>query len=128
MLVNVFWTLLSIAFVLQFLPGLQLSKFATAYDVAVVLLASILGFAGQDFAWKMSQVAGLLNETTFGFLVEIIPFIVPILKHETSVPRESSDENNLIPVIQAPILGSILTNLLLCLRSCFFFLLRGGPP
>ncbi|UQC88955.1 calcium/proton exchanger [Colletotrichum lupini] len=93
----------------------DLAKVMYWLNVAVVLLANILGFAGQDFAWKMSQVAGLLNETTFGFLVEIIPFIVPILKHETSVPRESSDENNLIPIIQAPILGSILTNLLLCL-------------
>ncbi|KAK1494874.1 vacuolar calcium ion transporter [Colletotrichum cuscutae] len=69
------------------------------------------------FAWKMSQVAGLLNETTFGFL------------HETSVPRESSDENNLIPIIQAPILGSILTNLLLCLRSFMpFCCLRTFDP
>ncbi|KAK7433714.1 vacuolar calcium ion transporter (calcium/proton exchanger) [Colletotrichum acutatum] len=120
MLVNVLWPIVPIAVVLQLLPGLHLSKFATAY-VAVVPSANLLGFAGQEFARKMPKVAGILIETTFGSIVEIILFLVLILKHEISAPQESGDENNLIPIIQAAILGSILTNLLLCLGLCFFF-------
>ena len=64
----------------------------------------------------MPKVAGILIETTFGSIVEIILFIVLIVQHE-----EGSEEGNLIPIIQAAILGSILTNLLLCLGLCFFF-------
>ena len=33
---------------------------------------------------------------------------------------DSTEETNLIPVIRAAILGSILANLLLCLGFCFF--------
>ncbi|KAL0768642.1 hypothetical protein CaCOL14_009617 [Colletotrichum acutatum] len=106
MLVNVLWPIVPIAVVLQLLPGLHLSKFATAY-VAVVPSANLLGFAGQEFARKMPKVAGILIETTFGSIVEIILFLVLILKHEISAPQESGDENNLIPIIQAAILGRI---------------------
>ncbi|KAL2881180.1 hypothetical protein SGCOL_003471 [Colletotrichum sp. CLE4] len=120
MMVNVLWPLVPVAVVMQFLPGLHISKFATAY-VAVVPSANLLGFAGQEFARKMPKVAGILIETTFGSIVEIILFLVLILKHETSASQENGDENNLIPIIQAAILGSILTNLLLCLGLCFFF-------
>lgn len=51
-------------------------------------------------------------------MVEIVLFTVLITK--SSATDSSEDENNLIPVIQAAILGSIITNLLLCLGSCFF--------
>lgn len=34
--------------------------------------------------------------------------------------KNNSETDNLIPVIQAAILGSILANLLLCLGFCFF--------
>ncbi|KAL0929688.1 vacuolar calcium ion transporter (calcium/proton exchanger) [Colletotrichum truncatum] len=118
MLVNVLWPLVPVAIILQFFPGLHLWKFATAY-VAVVPSANLLGFAGQEFARKMPKVAGILIETTFGSIVEIILFVVLIAKHDTS--EGNGDEGNLIPIIQAAILGSILTNLLLCLGLCFFF-------
>ncbi|OLN96929.1 Vacuolar cation/proton exchanger 5 [Colletotrichum chlorophyti] len=120
MLVNVLWPIVPVAIVLQFLPGLNLWKFATAY-VAVIPSANLLGFAGQEFARKMPKVAGILIETTFGSIVEIILFVVLIAKHETESPVENGEEGNLIPIIQAAILGSILTNLLLCLGLCFFF-------
>jgi Ca2+:H+ antiporter len=85
--------------------------------------ANLLGFAGQEFARKMPKVAGILIETTFGSIVEIILFVVLIVQHEPEVSKSeegSADEGNLIPIIQAAILGSILTNLLLCLGLCFF--------
>lgn len=120
MLVNVLWPFVPIAIVLQFFPGLHLWKFATAY-IAVVPSANLLGFAGQEFARKMPKVAGILIETTFGSIVEIILFLVLIAKHEPDSSSGNGDEGNLIPIIQAAILGSILTNLLLCLGLCFFF-------
>ncbi|KAK2052593.1 hypothetical protein LY76DRAFT_609762 [Colletotrichum caudatum] len=69
----------------------------------------------------MPKVAGILIETTFGSIVEIILFLILISKHDSSSSAENGDEGNLVPVIQAAILGSALTNLLLCLGLCFFF-------
>jgi len=54
---------------------------------------------------------GVLLETFLGGIVEIVLFMV--LLH-------NSQNNSLIPVIRAAILGSILANLLLCLGFCFF--------
>ncbi|KAF5981488.1 Ca2+:H+ antiporter [Fusarium bulbicola] len=113
--VNILWPFVPIAIILQFFPGLHLCKFATAY-IAVIPTANLLGFAGQEFARKLPKVAGILIETTFGSIIEIILFIVLLSKHEVNSP----EEGNLIPIIQAAILGSILTNLLLCLGLCFF--------
>ncbi|KAF4783990.1 calcium/proton exchanger [Colletotrichum scovillei] len=120
MLVNVLWPIVDIAVVFQLLPGLHLSKFTTAY-VAVVPSANVLGVSGQEFARKMLKVAGILIETTFVSITEILLFIVLILKHETSASQQSGVENDRVPLIQAAILGSILTNLLLCLGLCFVF-------
>lgn len=78
--------------------------------------ANLLGFAGQEFARKMPKVSGILIETTFGSIVEIVLFLILIIKHKSG---EADGEGNLIPIIQAAILGSILTNLLLCLGLCF---------
>lgn len=52
-------------------------------------------------------------ETFLGGIVEIVLFMVLIARDGT--------HGNLIPVIRAAILGSILANLLLCLGACFFF-------
>lgn len=116
--VNVLWPFAPVAFLLHFLTRAHLWTFAVSY-IAMVPAANLLGFAGQEFARKMPKVAGILIETTFGSIVEIILFIVLIAKHD--VEEGNGDEGNLIPIIQAAILGSILTNLLLCLGLCFFF-------
>jgi Ca2+:H+ antiporter len=119
-LVNVLWPFVPVAVALHFaVPGAHLWIFALSY-VAMVPAANLLGFAGQEFARKMPKVAGILIETTFGSIVEIILFIVLIVKHDPEAER-NGEEGNLIPIIQAAILGSILTNLLLCLGLCFFF-------
>ena len=54
---------------------------------------------------------GVILETFLGGIVEIVLFMVLLA-------RDHND--NLIPVIRAAILGSILANLLLCLGFCFF--------
>ncbi|KAA8652305.1 hydrogen/calcium exchanger domain-containing protein [Aspergillus tanneri] len=74
--------------------------------------ANLLGFAGGELAKKLPKVFGVLLETTLTSVVEIVLFMVLLHKDEGG---------NLIPVIQAAILGSILANLLLCLGLCFFF-------
>ncbi|KAG7143252.1 Vacuolar calcium ion transporter like protein [Verticillium longisporum] len=119
-LVNVLWPFVPVALILQLFPGLHIWKFVIAY-IAVIPSANLLGFAGQEFARKLPKVAGILIETTFGSIIEIILFVVLIVKHDASDPEDNGDEGNLVPIIQAAILGSILTNLLLCLGLCFFF-------
>ncbi|KAH7073259.1 hypothetical protein FB567DRAFT_196417 [Paraphoma chrysanthemicola] len=115
---NLLWPFVPLAVVLHYAtPGLPLAIFATSY-VAMVPVANLLGFAGQEFARKMPKVSGILIETAFGSIVEIILFVILIAKHEAG--GGSSEHGNLIPVIQAAILGSIITNLLLCLGLCFF--------
>lgn len=114
--VNVLWPFVPLAVALYYGTHQHLWAFAASY-VAMVPAANLLGFAGQEFARKMPKVAGILIETTFGSIVEIILFVVLIAKH--TVERGNGDEGNLIPIIQAAILGSILTNLLLCLGLCF---------
>jgi calcium/proton exchanger cax len=74
----------------------------------MVPAANTIGFAGQELARKLPKVLGVLIETTLGSLVEIILFIVLVVK---------GDQN--IPVVRAAILGSILANLLLCMGLCF---------
>ncbi|KAK4200094.1 putative vacuolar calcium ion transporter [Triangularia verruculosa] len=115
-LVNVLWPFVPLALIsrLFFSVSHPLWTFALSY-IGMIPSANLLGFAGQELARKMPKVAGILIETTFGSIVEVILFVVLIVNHD-----EEDEEANLIPVIQAAILGSILTNLLLCLGICFF--------
>lgn len=58
----------------------------------------------------MLSLTGLALETFLGSIVEIVLFMVLLVKNQG---------DNLIPVIKDAILGSILANLLLCLGMCF---------
>ena len=75
--------------------------------------ANLVGFAGQELARKIPKVAGVLLETTFGSVVEIILFMVLLVQGKQSVA--AGEDNPNVPVIRAAILGSILANLLMCL-------------
>ncbi|EEP76051.1 conserved hypothetical protein [Uncinocarpus reesii 1704] len=109
--VNVLWPFVPPAIVLHFArPDLHLWVFSLNY-IAMVPSANLLGFAGGELARKMPKVLGVLLETLLSGTVEIVLFMVLI---------SNDHNNNLIPVIQAAILGSILANLLLCLGCCFF--------
>lgn len=114
--VNVLWPFLPAAIALHFVNGgHHLWTFAINY-IAMVPAANLLGFAGQELARKLSKVPGIIIETTLGSVVEIVLFMVLIAKDDgTGAPGHG----NKIQVIQAAILGSILTNLLLCLGLCF---------
>jgi Ca2+:H+ antiporter len=109
--VNVLWPLVPAAIAIHFArPDLPVWIFALNY-IAMVPTANLIGFAGQELARKLPKVIGIVLETTIGSLVEIVLFMVLI---------HNSTGEQFVPVIQAAILGSILTNLLLCLGLCFF--------
>jgi Ca2+:H+ antiporter len=109
--VNVLWPFVPAAIAIHFArPDLPVWIFALNY-IAMVPTANLIGFAGQELARKLPKVIGIVLETTIGSLVEIVLFMVLI---------HNSNKEQFVPVIQAAILGSILTNLLLCLGLCFF--------
>lgn len=116
--VNLLWPFVIVAIIVRFvLPGHPLLIFAFAY-IGMVPAANLIGFAGQELARKLPKVSGILIETALGGIVEILLFLILLGKHKADA--KDAEEGNLIPVIQAAILGSILTNLLLCLGLCFF--------
>lgn len=111
MMVNVLWPFVPAAIAMHFArPDLHVWVFALNY-IAMVPAANVLGFAGGELAKKLPKVLGVLLETTLSSVVEIVLFMV--LLH-------NDKGGELMPVIQAAILGSILANLLLCLGTCFF--------
>lgn len=119
MAVNLLWPFCLLAIIMNFATrNLDIWVFAISY-VGMIPAANLLGFAGQEFARKMPKVSGILIETTFGSIVEIVLFLILILKHNSDSSEGAAEHGNLIPIIQAAILGSILTNLLLCLGLCF---------
>jgi Ca2+:H+ antiporter len=106
--VNILWpfTIAALVLFFNFYKSQGLWIFITAY-VGMVPAANLLGFSGQEIARKLPKVWGVILETTFGSIVEIILFMVLISR------ADSRPEN--IAVIRAAILGSILANLLFCL-------------
>ncbi|KAF8001305.1 hypothetical protein HF325_003806 [Metschnikowia pulcherrima] len=73
---------------------------------AIVPLASILAFATEELAEHTGQTIGGLLNATFGNAVELIVLIIAL-------------KNNQVRIVQALMLGLILSNLLLVLGCCF---------
>lgn len=73
---------------------------------AIVPLASVLAFATEELAEHTGQTIGGLLNATFGNAVELIVSIIAL-------------KNNQVRIVQASMLGSILSNLLLVLGCCF---------
>lgn len=74
----------------------------------IIPLASILGDFTEEVALHTNEVTGGLINASFGNAVEVVVAIQALLANE-------------IRVVQASMLGSIFSNLLLVLGSCFFF-------
>jgi len=74
--------------------------------LAIVPLAALLSFATEELSVKLGQTIGGLMNATFGNAVELIVSIVALTKGE-------------IRIVQASMLGSILSNILLVLGCCF---------
>ena len=75
--------------------------------LAIIPLAKLLGFATEDIALRTGEIIGGLLNATFGNAVELIISIISLTQ-------------NLVIVVQASMLGSILSNLLLVLGMCFW--------
>ncbi|CAL8580251.1 Vacuolar calcium ion transporter, variant 2 [Xanthoria parietina] len=75
--------------------------------LAIIPLASLLSFATEEISVKLGQTLGGLMNATFGNAVELIVSIVAL-------------KNGEIRIVQASMLGSILSNILLVLGCCFF--------
>ncbi|KKK13312.1 hypothetical protein AOCH_003032 [Aspergillus ochraceoroseus] len=78
--------------------------------VAIIPLAGLLSHATESVASRLGDTVGALLNVTFGNAVELIIFIIALVKNE-------------IRIVQASLLGSILANLLLILGMAF---LLGG--
>ncbi|EDO19049.1 hypothetical protein Kpol_2000p13 [Vanderwaltozyma polyspora DSM 70294] len=76
--------------------------------LAIVPLATILAYATEELANKAgSTIGGLLN-ATFGNAVELIVSVIALKEGQ-------------VRIVQASMLGSLLSNLLLVLGFCFLF-------
>ncbi|KAJ0158281.1 Vacuolar calcium ion transporter [Colletotrichum tanaceti] len=105
-LCNVFWPVVPAVFVIRYTrPNDHVLIFVLTY-MAMIPCANLVGFAGQELSRKVSHVFGVMIETTFGSIVEIILFMVLLAGDQFTV-------------IKAAILGSILATMLLCLGLCF---------
>ncbi|RUS14108.1 calcium/proton exchanger [Endogone sp. FLAS-F59071] len=78
--------------------------------LAIIPLAKLLGFATEDLSIRIGETLGGLLNATFGNAVEVIVSIIALTK-------------NLVIVVQASMLGSILSNLVFVMGFCF---LLGG--
>lgn len=74
----------------------------------MIPLASMLGDFTEEVALHTNEVTGGLVNASFGNAVEVVVAVQALLANE-------------IRVVQASMLGSIFSNLLLVLGSCFFF-------
>ncbi|KAJ5667773.1 uncharacterized protein N7477_006343 [Penicillium maclennaniae] len=74
--------------------------------VAIIPLAGLLSHATESVASRLGDTIGALINVTFGNAVELIIFIIALVKNE-------------IRIVQASLLGSILANLLLILGMAF---------
>ena len=114
--VNVLWPFVPVAIALHFYErsshreDLSLWVFAFNY-IAMAPAANLIGFAGQQLAWKLPKVFGIILETFLGGIVEIILLVILIARDQ---------HGEFVRVIRDAVLGSILANLLLCLGFCFF--------
>ncbi|KIW73786.1 calcium/proton exchanger, variant 2 [Phialophora macrospora] len=92
-----------LAGILEWKPALQ---FIFNF-IAIIPLAALLAFATEELAVPLGQTIGGLLNATFGNAVELIVSIIALQKNE-------------IRIVQASMLGSILSNILLVLGCCFF--------
>ncbi|KAI8344015.1 Sodium/calcium exchanger protein-domain-containing protein [Chlamydoabsidia padenii] len=103
---------------LIFVPLALVASYTNASDpvvfslnfLAIIPLAKLLGFATEEIALRTGSTIGALLNATFGNAVELILGVIAL-------------KEGLIRVVQASILGSILSNILLVLGFCF---LLGG--
>lgn len=104
---NVLLPIVPVALVFGFLDINPVAVFVLNF-LAIVPLASVLSDATEELAEHVGHTLGGLLNATFGNATELIISIFALRKGE-------------IRIVQASMLGSILSNMLLVLGMCFFF-------
>lgn len=107
--VNVLLIFVPIGIIVQAI-GLSPTIVFAMNAIAIIPLAGLLAHATESAASRLGDSLGALLNVTFGNAVELIIFIIALVKNE-------------IRIVQASLLGSILANLLLILGMAF---LLGG--
>jgi len=103
--VNVFLVFVPVGILSGLLNWSPVLQFVLNF-VAIIPLASLLAFATEELAVPLGQTLGGLLNATFGNAVELIVSIIAL-------------RNGEIRIVQASMLGSILSNILLVLGCCF---------
>ncbi|RPB21568.1 calcium/proton exchanger family protein [Terfezia boudieri ATCC MYA-4762] len=104
---NILLPIVPVALVFGFLDVNPVAIFVLNF-LAIVPLASVLSDATEELAEHVGHTLGGLLNATFGNATELIISIFALKKGE-------------IRIVQASMLGSILSNMLLVLGMCFFF-------
>lgn len=107
--INVLLVFVPIGIIMEAIKVNPAIVFATN-AVAIIPLAGMLTHATENVAARLGDTLGALLNVSFGNAVELIIFIIALVKNE-------------IRIVQASILGSILANLLLILGMA---ILLGG--
>lgn len=105
--INVLLVFVPVGIVVAVVPGMPAGVVFAMNAIAIIPLAGILSHATESVAHKLGDTLGALINVSFGNAVELIIFIIALVKNE-------------IRIVQASLLGSILTNLLLILGMAFF--------
>ncbi|AEO55223.1 hypothetical protein MYCTH_2298844 [Thermothelomyces thermophilus ATCC 42464] len=93
---------------INYIPSVSRVAVFVVNFIAIVPLASLLGFATEEIALRTGETIGGLLNATFGNAVELIVAIIALVHDE-------------VVIVQTSLIGSILSNLLLVLGMCFFF-------
>lgn len=84
----------------------NIAVFVTAF-VAIVPLAQLLSYGTEEVAIRVGQTLGGLINATLGNAVELIVAIIALFQCQ-------------LTIVQTSLIGSVLSNLLLVLGTCFF--------
>ncbi|KIO34797.1 hypothetical protein M407DRAFT_16745 [Tulasnella calospora MUT 4182] len=103
---NILLVFIPVSWALHFAIDNDTVIFVTAF-LAIIPLASLLGFATEELSLRVGETLGGLLNATLGNAVELIISIIALTKCQ-------------LRVVQASLIGSILSNLLLVLGMCFF--------
>jgi Ca2+:H+ antiporter len=105
--INVLLVFVPVGIAVEFVPNMPPAVVFAMNAIAIIPLAGLLSYATEMVAVRLGDSLGALMNFTFGNAVELIIFIIALVKNQ-------------IRVLQASVLGSILVNLLLVLGMAFF--------
>jgi len=103
---NVLLVFIPVSWALNFAKVGDTAVFITS-ALAIIPCAALLSFATEELAVRVGDAAGGLLNATFGNAIELIVAILALVKGE-------------LAIVQAAMLGSIISNSLLVLGCCFF--------